>query len=74
MGDCECGGNCKTIFEQPAEFIAGEFVSGSQNALSSIIGSLTSLACSTSLRVDIRNKAVNKLEELIDRINYEDFI
>lgn len=74
MGDCECGGNCKSTFEQPLEFVAGELITNGQSALSSVISSLTSLACSMSLEANIRNKAVNKLGELIDRINYEDFI
>ena len=74
MGDCECEGNCKTMFEQPLEFVAGEIVTNGQSALSSVINSLTSLSCNASLRVSVRNKAVNKLEELIDEIKYKDFI
>ena len=74
MGDCECGGNCKTIFDQPLEFVAGELISNGQNALSSIISVLTNVACTASLRSKVRDVASEKLEELIDKINYKDFI
>lgn len=71
---CECSGNCNELFEYPTEFVAGELVTSSQNALSSVISSLTSVACSVLLQSKVRDAAANKLEELIGKIDYKDFI